>query len=61
MAMNQSIKHLQLLNPPKDLQDFTYGDDEVTDIFNFSVRHIEFTGISVSFCFNNYHRHYHYY
>ena len=48
MAMNQSIRDLQHLNPPKSLQDFTYDDKEMTDVLNNSVRHINFTGLSVS-------------
>ena len=49
LALNQSIKDLQFLNPPKTLQDFTYDNEEMTDVFNFNVRHLEFTGIGVSF------------
>ena len=48
LALNQSIKDLQLLNPPKTLQHFSYDDKDMTDVFNFNVRHLEFTGIGVS-------------
>ena len=48
MALNKSIDDLQLLNPPRKLEDFNYHDKEMADIFNDNARHMEFTSFSVS-------------
>ena len=48
MALNKSIDDLKLLNPPRKLEDFNYHDKEMADIFNYKVRHTEFTGFSIS-------------
>ncbi|XP_072037337.1 gamma-aminobutyric acid type B receptor subunit 2-like [Amphiura filiformis] len=46
LALNQSIDDLRHLNRPRNLEDFNYEDEEMTRIFNYNVRHVEFTGIS---------------
>ncbi|XP_072037336.1 gamma-aminobutyric acid type B receptor subunit 2-like [Amphiura filiformis] len=48
MALNQSIDDLRQLTPPRNLEDFNYKDEEMREIFNYNVRHVEFTGTSVS-------------
>ena len=48
LALNQSIEDLKHLIPPKRLEDFSYQDTKMVEVFNENVRHMEFTGISVS-------------
>ncbi|XP_072037294.1 gamma-aminobutyric acid type B receptor subunit 1-like [Amphiura filiformis] len=50
LALNQSISDLKNLNPPRELQDFNYADDEMAKLFDHNVRHADFTSISVSTC-----------
>ena len=48
LALNASIADLSRLQPPRRLEDFSYYDSVISDVFNHSIRHTEFTGISVS-------------
>ena len=48
MALNASIEDLKLLKPSKKLEDFHYSADDIVKVFNYNIRHAEFTGISVS-------------
>ena len=48
LALNKSIGDLKDLQPPRRLEDFTYDDDDMAEIFNYNVRHADFIGISVS-------------
>ena len=48
LALNNSIHDLRNLSPPRRLEDFTYEDDEMTEIFNQNIRHMDFVGVSVS-------------
>ena len=48
LALNKSIKDLQSLDLPRRLEDFSYRDSDIAGIFNYNVRHMVFTGISVS-------------
>ena len=48
MALNASVSELTKLDPPRRLEDFHYGDDEMRDVFMQCVREVRFYGATVS-------------
>ncbi|XP_038063882.1 gamma-aminobutyric acid type B receptor subunit 2-like [Patiria miniata] len=54
LALNASIQTLAQMDPPRRLEDFTYGDAEMAQVFREHTRSVDFVGLTGRVAFDEY-------